>query len=75
MYIEVARSTTILHGQLRPLQNQDGEDAPVSIRFDPEVKAILDQHTAEQERSIGWVVNKALRAHFGIDKPKVKPKS
>jgi hypothetical protein len=47
---------------------------PLSIRFDPEVKSLLDELAAEQERSIGWIVNKALRAHFGIDKPKAKSK-
>lgn len=55
------------------LQNRMAKMPPVSIRFDPEVKAILDQQTAEQERSIGWIVNKALRAHFGIDKPAARP--
>lgn len=47
---------------------------PLSIRFDPEVKTHLDKLAAEQERSIGWIVNKALRAHFDIDKAKPKGK-
>lgn len=76
MYIEVARINDDLARSTTPgYKTKMAKMPPVSIRFDPEVKAILDQHTAEQERSIGWVVNKALRAHFGIDKPKVKPKS
>lgn len=47
---------------------------PLSIRFDPEVKDVLDAKAVEQDRSIAWIVNNALREHFGLAKP-AKPKA
>lgn len=46
---------------------------PLSIRFDPDVKDVLDAKAAEQDRSVAWIVNAALREHFKIPKP-AKPK-
>ena len=51
---------------------------PRSIRFDPDVKAHLDRLADEQDRNVTWLVNNALREHFGLPKPKAakaaKPK-
>jgi predicted transcriptional regulator len=51
---------------------------PLSIRFDPDVKAALDEAASAEDRSLAWIVNRALREHFGLPKPKAtkaaKPK-
>lgn len=44
---------------------------PSSIRYDPDVKEFLERLAEEQDRSIGWLVNTALREHFKLPtKPK-----
>ena len=41
---------------------------PMSIRFDPDVKAALEKQAAEDDRSLSWLVNRALREHYGLER-------
>ena len=37
---------------------------PTSVRLDPDVRAALEEIAREQERSLAWIINKALRAYI-----------
>jgi predicted transcriptional regulator len=47
---------------------KDKKLPPLSIRFEPDVKAVLDRLAKEQDRSVAWLVNSALRVHFTREK-------
>lgn len=59
---------TILAPSLRLVTNgyMEKKLTPMSIRFDPEVKAALEREAADEDRSLSWLVNRALRERYGL---------
>jgi hypothetical protein len=51
--------------------------APLAFRPDEDVRAALEAEAADADRSMSWLINTVLRAHYGLEKPKpakAKPK-
>jgi hypothetical protein len=42
---------------------------PIAVRLDQDVKDILDARSADEDRSLSWLVNSELRKAFGLSAP------
>lgn len=48
----------------------------ISFVTTPGIEAVLRKAASEQERSLSWLIGKAVEKYFGIgSKPQAKPKS
>lgn len=42
---------------------------PMSIRLEPDIKEALDAKAIEEDRTLVWLINKALREYLRLPKP------
>ena len=47
----------------------------MSIRLEPDIKEALDAKAVEEDRTLVWLINKALREYLGLPKPQPPKKS
>ncbi len=45
---------------------------PIAVRLDEDIKDLLDKKAEEEERSLAWLINRALREHFGMERPSAR---
>lgn len=41
----------------------------MSIRLEPDIKSALEEKAIEEDRTLVWLINRALREHLGLPKP------